>query len=150
MTTEITIRLPFLLPTRNRQDRMHYHEKTDLKEQILREFMAAGIRSGGAPMRYAEVVVFRHSVREPDRDGNVGSIKQLVDLLQPEGKLRKMKGALAFTNPGGLSIITNDSPAHSVVRALWVKSPTIAEQHTLVRIRRLDAMPVVDVAEAVA
>ena len=41
---EITIRLPFLLPTRNQQDRMHFHEKRQLKDRIIREFLAAGIR----------------------------------------------------------------------------------------------------------
>jgi hypothetical protein len=150
MTTVITIRLPFLLPTRNQQDRMHFHEKTELKAPILREFMTAGIRSGGAPMKYAEVTVWRHSIREPDRDGNMGSIKQLLDLLQPEGKLRKMKGALAFPNPGGMGIIMNDSPAHAVVRALWLKAPSLAGQHTMVRIKRLDAMPVPESASEAA
>jgi len=141
MTSEIVIRFPWLLPTQNVLDRMNPHQKRDLKDQILKEFLAAGLRPGGKPMKYAEITVWRHSVKEPDHANNLGSLKQLVDLLQPEGKLRKMKGKLAFTNPGGMSIILNDNPRHAIVRALWIKAPNLTAQHTLVRIRRLEAMP---------
>lgn len=136
---EIIIHLPFLLPTRNQQDRMHFHAKRNLKDQIIREFLAAGVLPGGAAMEFAEVVVWRHSTKSPDVDGLYGSIKQLVDILQPEGELRTVKGKLQHSNPGGLGIIANDSPAHIVLRPLWIKSRP-ADQHTVVRIRELESM----------
>lgn len=154
MTDEIIIRLPFLLPLENEQRRLHYHQKRDVKDQIIREFIAAGIRSGGTPMKYAEIVVWRHSTQRPDDGGLWGSLKQLLDVLQPEGKLRKSKSkGYVFPNPGGLSIITNDDPSHAVVRPLWVKAPNLPAQHTLVRIRRLvailpqEVVPMPEVAE---
>src|ERR1700690_1608261 len=108
MSREVIIRLPFLLPTRNQQDRMHFHAKRELKHRIIAEFIAAGIRSSGKPMEFSEVTVWRHSTQCPDFDGNVGSLKQLLDVIQPEGKLRKIKGELKLSNPGGLGIILND------------------------------------------
>lgn len=137
---EITIRLPFLLPTRNQQDRMHYHDKRKLKDQIIREFLAAGILPGRTPMEYAEVTVWRRSTREPDVDGLYGSLKQLLDVIQPEGDLRKVGAKLQHANPGGLGLIANDSPSHLIVRPLWIKSRP-SEQHTVIRIRELAAMP---------
>ena len=134
---EISIRLPFLLPTRNQQDRMHFHEKRDLKNRIGREFLAAGILPGTTtPMAFAEVNVWRHSSREPDLDGLYGSVKQLLDILQPQGELRTVKGKLQHANPGGIGVIANDSPAHVVLRLFWVKAKP-SEQHTMVHLREM-------------
>ncbi len=133
---EISIRLPFLLPTRNVQDRMHFHQKRALKDDIIREFLAAGVlpSAARAPMAFAEVTVWRHSTREPDIDGLYGSLKQILDVIQPVGDLRKVGGKLRHANLGGLGIIANDSPSHLVVRPLWVKARQ-SEQHTMIRIR---------------
>jgi len=138
---QITVRLPFLLPTRNEQDRMHFQEKKRLKDRIIAEFIAAGIRRGAAPMEFAEVTVWRNSARSPDYDGNVGSLKQLLDVIQPEGIMRFVNGQPKFPNPGGLGIILNDNIEHVVVRAEWVKAKP-SEQYTLVRIKALDGIPV--------
>lgn len=151
MTTEILIRLPFLLPLENRQVRMHYHAKRDVKDLIINEFTAAGILPGAAPMEFAEITIWRCSTQRPDTGGLWGSIKQLLDVLQPQGALRKMRGKMTFTNPGGIGVIRGDDPDHAVVRPLWTKARTLTEQHTLVRIRRLDAMPAQErMPEAVA
>ena len=138
---EISIRLPFLLPLENKQHRMHYHAKRDVKDQIIGEFMAAGVLPGREPMKFAEIVVWRHSTREPDVPGQYGQLKQLLDVLQPEGPLRKVKNKFQNANPGGLGIILNDSPSHIVVRPLWLKSK-LSEQHTMIRIREIASIDV--------
>jgi len=140
---EITIRLPFLLPTRNVQDRMHFHEKRRLKDQIAGEFLAAGVRGTGVPIEFAEVTVWRHSTQCPDADGLYGSLKQILDVIQPQGEPRVVKGApygsLHIPNPGGLGLILNDDMRHIVLRPFWVKAKR-GEQHTVIRIRELAAI----------
>ena len=121
---------------------MHFHQKRELKDQIIREFLAAGVlpSAARAPMAFAEVTVWRHSTREPDVDGLYGSLKQMLDVIQPAGDLRKVGGKLQHANPGGLGIILNDGPSRLVVRPFWIKS-RLSQQHTLIRIRELAEMP---------
>jgi hypothetical protein len=145
LAEDIVFRLPFLLPLENVQVRTHYHAKTEWKRQIALELMAAGVRRPVTPMRYVAVTVWRHSLVEPDYTGLCGSLKQLLDIMQPEGQF--IPKLARPQNPGGLGIIESDKPSNLVVRPLWVRARTRIEQHTLVRIKELaEMMPVVEVA----
>ena len=137
----ISFTIPLLLPTRNEQDRMHFHEKTKLKERLAMEIRAAGIIAPPRPFDLAAVTVWRQSLVEPDTDGLFGSLKQLLDVLQPQGGLVMIKGKTQFRNPQGLGLIADDKPSRCVVNAHWIKARHRPDQKTVVVIHELSEMP---------
>lgn len=138
---QIYFTLPFLLPTRNEQDRMHFHEKTKLKNRLAMEIRAAGVITPTSPLALSSVTVWRHSLVEPDTDGLFGSLKQLLDVLQPQGRLVRIKSVLQYQNPQGLGIIADDKPSRCLVQPYWIKARNRPEQKTVVVIRELIEMP---------
>ena len=141
MMRTIHFTLPLLLPTRNEQDRMHFHEKTKLKERLAMEIRACGFVRPINPLPLCAVTVWRHSLVEPDTDGLFGSLKQLLDVLQPQGALIAIKGKTQFRNPQGIGIIADDRPSACDVRAYWIKARHRTDQKTVVVIRELSEMP---------
>lgn len=79
------------------------------------------------PFTYAEITIVRYSVRLPDQDGCVASVKPILDILQPR----------SARHPSGLGIIVEDSPEHIRLTVRSEKVATRAEQRTLVTIERL-------------
>ncbi len=136
-TIDILFTLPLLLPTRNAQDRMHFHEKKALKDRLAMEIRAAGVVIPPVPFARCAVTVWRHSLVEPDTDGLFGSLKQILDVLQPSGQMIVMKGKRQFQNPQGLGIIASDKPSCCEVRPLWIKARHRTEQKTVVAICEL-------------
>lgn len=138
---EIHFVLPRLLPTRNQQDRMHFHKKRELKESLALEVRHAVREMPAQPLKIVSVTVWRHSLVEPDSDGLSGSLKQLLDVLQPQGKLVKSKGKLQLQNPQGLGIILSDKPSCCLAFARWIKARHRTEQKTVVVIKELSEIP---------
>lgn len=138
---QIHFTLPMLLPTRNEQDRMHVHVKRKLKERLALEIRAAGVVIPPRPIGLASVSVWRHSLVEPDTDGLFGSLKQLLDVLQPRGDVIMVKGQPKLRNPQGLGIIADDKPSVCEVRARWIKAQHRGDQKTVVVIQEMAEMP---------
>lgn len=138
--------LPMLLPTRNEQDRLHYHDKTRLKECLALEIRAAGVLPPPMPLDLCAVTIWRHSLVEPDTDGLFGSIKQLLDVLQPKGGIVTVQGKPRLRNPQGLGIIADDKPSRCAVDVRWIKARHRTDQKTVVVIRELAEMPAREVA----
>ena len=95
------------LPLQNAWERMHWAARRSFKIALAWEIR--GLLTGQIPARpieFAEVKIWRHSIREPDQDGMI--VKALLDVLQPCSK----------RHPYGLGIIKDDRPAncHSSIR----------------------------------
>lgn len=112
----------------NETIRMHWRERSRYSKKLAAEIAAThpGI---GEPMAKARVEIVRYSVREPDQDGLMGGVKQLVDCLLVR----------STRHPHGLGYIVDDSPAHLVLEARHEKAPTLKAQGTTVTITRIAA-----------
>lgn len=102
--TTIRFTIPLTLPTRNVLDRMHWAERGRLRKLISAEVFAAvhPHRNYAAdPFDLCNVTITRYSPKEPDKDGLVGSVKGLLDVLQP----------VSARHPNGLGLIADDSSA---------------------------------------
>ena len=124
---EITFRLDAPLPLLNRWERMHWRAKSKHKQELAREIWALTAGQVAAPLERAEVLVWRHSIREPDHDGLI--VKSLLDALQPASK----------RHPYGIGIIAGDDSEHVTCKIQHVTAKRRAEQCTVVVIRDLGA-----------
>ena len=125
--TEYTFRLAAPLPLLNAWERTHYRAKARHKVALAWEVLAAVGTKPAKPIDRAEVLIWRHSVREPDQDGLIA--KGILDVLQPASK----------RHPYGLGIIAGDDPAHLVCRIQHVTAKRRADQCTRVVIREIAA-----------
>lgn len=100
------------LPTLNTLLRMHWSKRRRMQQEVAWECMRAMRLSGiriDSPIEHCDIVIVRHSRREPDPDGMPGTAKLLLDALQPRSK----------THPCGLGVIADDGP--KCIRRLEVR-----------------------------
>ncbi|HET6606727.1 MAG TPA: hypothetical protein VFG62_08670 [Rhodopila sp.] len=136
--TDIVFRLAAPLPLLNVQLRQHWANRAAVKKDLAWEVLAVlGRARPAAPIEFAQVTIWRHSIQAPDWDNLVASAKNLLDVLQPASE----------RHPYGLGVIASDDQAHLKLAVHHVKAKTRTEQCTLVRIRPLDG-PVAAVAQA--
>lgn len=96
----IYVEFPMRLPTTNVYARMHWAKRSRLGRQVATEIWAAlGGKLPARPLKRCTIRVERVSTKEPDPDGLVGSLKCLLDALQPPSK----------RHPYGLGIIADDT-----------------------------------------
>ncbi len=100
----------------------------DARNALSLEVMAL-IGPRGEPLRYAEVLVWRHGVQAPDRDNLYASLKGLLDVLQPSTKRRSY----------GLGLIESDGHSQCFAQILHVQAKRRADQCTRVVVRETNA-----------
>jgi hypothetical protein len=126
--SDIVFRLARPLPLLNVQLRQHWKERANERKDLAWEVVAAlGRARPAAPIEFAEIVTWRHSVQQPDEDNLQASRKGLHDVLQPSSE----------RHPYGLGVILGDDPGHLRSIIHHVKAKSRLEQYTLVRIRDL-------------
>ena len=127
---ELTITLPYAIPTLNVLIRTHYRRRATQKLRMGREILAQlGSSRPAQPFERAHVVIERHSTGTPDPDGAVGACKDLLDCLttpsvQANGKVR---------NKYGMGLIRDDSPKHITLEVRPVRCKR-GEERTVVRL----------------
>lgn len=96
----IFVEIPIRTPTLNEWQRMHWARRGRLGRQVAKEIWAAlGGKLPERPFKKCRIRVERVSTKEPDFDGIVGSLKTILDALQPPSK----------RHPYGLGIIADDN-----------------------------------------
>lgn len=112
--SRVEFSLPVRLPTYNASLRKHWGARRRFTDSLGWLLLAAWPKSSrpAEPMQYVDVVVRRHSTREPDPDGFDSCAKPLMDVLQPPSK----------RHPYGQGVIINDDPRHARVRVEHVHS----------------------------
>jgi hypothetical protein len=111
-----------LLDTPNRTRGQHWAVTSGYKRRVAREvWVALGGRLPAEPIQRCRVTVYRHSTRQPDDDNLAGSLKPLLDALQPSTDRRTY----------GLGLIADDAPGVCSMVPRWVKA-TRATQFTRV------------------
>jgi hypothetical protein len=130
---DLVFRLAAPLPLLNVQLRQHFAQRGAAKKDLAWEVLAALGRARPAqPLQRVEVTIWRHSVQAPDQDNLVASAKSLLDVLQPASK----------RHPYGVGVISGDDPARLRLAVHHVKAKHRTDQHTLVRVRAVESMPV--------
>lgn len=97
----IVIDLPIRTVLFNEYVRMHWARRRKYCRQLAVLMHEHASRRPAAPLQRCRVTVERFSPKEPDDDGLVGSLKSLLDALQPCSR----------RHPYGLGFIADDSPA---------------------------------------
>ena len=95
----ITIDLPLRTPLMNQWMRLHFRTRTKYCRAVAVQIAIHASRRPAEPLQRCRVIVERFSTQEPDRDGLFGSLKSILDALQPQSR----------THPYGLGFIANDS-----------------------------------------
>jgi hypothetical protein len=96
----IQFAIPYRLPLLNTMLRSHWAYRARERMTIAWLVKKAIGRLPEKPLDKAVIHVYRHSPKQPDDDNLQGSVKSLLDVLQPVSK----------RHPSGLGIIRNDSP----------------------------------------
>lgn len=122
--------LPYLLPTLNEWERMHWASRRRYKRKLARNIGTTMLITGQRfpdLSRYprADVRVERHSSRSPDNDNLTASVKPLLDALQPASNKRKY----------GLGLILEDNPDTITLDVQHVKA---RRSHTRVEVTYRD------------
>jgi len=95
----IVIDLPLRTPLYNQWVRMHFRSRMRYCRAVAVQIAIHASRRPDEPLQQCRITVERFSTQKPDRDGLWGSLKALLDALQPKSK----------THPYGLGFIVNDS-----------------------------------------
>ncbi len=128
MSGEISFALGAATKTLNEIRHMHHQAYARHRAALALEVAALTIgRRPAHPFAKARVVIERHSAGSPDRDGLIGGLKPLLDVLQP----------FSARSPNGLGIIANDSQDCLRLEASSVRCARGAAK-TVVRIVELD------------
>jgi hypothetical protein len=124
----IEFSLPFLLRLPNRTTGQHWSGGHAYRKSLLGPVaQALAPWQGHHPMERARVTVCRFTTRLPDHDGNVASLKPLIDLLLVRSKV----------HPSSLGIIRDDDPAHLELIALAQRVTNNEHKCTTVTIEQL-------------
>lgn len=97
--------LPVALPSLNIRDRQHWahrHKASDDLWWLVVEGLRTQRFDPGLPLKRARMTVTRYSAGMLDADNAVAACKSLLDILCVKSRV----------HPNGLSIITDDDPAH--------------------------------------
>jgi hypothetical protein len=81
-----------------------------------------------APLARSRVTIWRHSIQPLDADALAGSVKHLLDLLQPMSK----------RHPYGLGLIADDRADCCALSVHWVKARSRTEQRMVVQIEPME------------
>lgn len=95
----IVIDLPLRTPLMNQWMRLHFRTRTKYCRAVAVQIAIHASRRPAEPLQRCRITVERFSTQEPDRDGLFGSLKSILDALQPQSR----------THPYGLGFIANDS-----------------------------------------
>jgi hypothetical protein len=123
----VVVRFTLKRPTKllNEVLRMHWRARRNYAKALSGEIAKlVGIIT---PMERASDTIERFSVKEPDFDGLVGGVKQLVDCLLIRSE----------RHPHGLGLIRDDSPAHLDLIVRHCPVTTLKGQGTTVTLERL-------------
>ena len=123
----IVIDLPLRTPLTNQWMRMHFRSRMRYCRAIAVQIAIHASRRPAEPLQRCRVVVERFSTQEPDRDGLFGSLKAVLDALQPQSR----------THPYGLGFIADDSS--SCITELLPKHVPGREKRTRITIESLGA-----------
>lgn len=124
-TAPIVIDLPLRTPLMNQWMRMHFRTRMRYCRAVAMQIAIHASRKPAEPLQRCRVTVERFSTQEPDRDGLFGSLKSVLDALQPQSK----------THPYGLCFIANDSS--SCIAELTPKHMPGREKRTRITIEPL-------------
>ncbi|HTS05739.1 MAG TPA: hypothetical protein VMP68_09155 [Candidatus Eisenbacteria bacterium] len=119
------LKKPLMLP--NRKKTLHWAKQSQLIHALSQEVAQAIGQGPPQPIPKAHVKVFRYGIQEPDHDNIVGSLKGILDVLQPR----------SHRHPYGLGIIAGDDPEHLISEIHHIQVKTLAEQKTKVVIREI-------------
>ena len=110
--------LPYALPSLNKLLRMHWSERKKEAKRMSESVAAvtAHLPKGAKPPEHARVTVVRYASRAMDEDNLYGSVKHLLDVLQPKSE----------RHPFGLGLIAGDDPAHLTVTVRFERSSRAA------------------------
>lgn len=117
-----TLKAPLLLP--NRKKNLHWSAQTQLIHALSQEVAQVIGPGPSEPIAKAHIRVFRYGIQEPDHDNIIGSLKGLLDVLQPR----------SHRHPYGLGIIAGDDPEHLTSEIHHIQVKARAEQRTSVKI----------------
>ena len=121
----IVIDLPLRTPLLNQWMRMHFRSRMRYCRAVAVQIAIHASRRPAEPLERCRVTVERFSTQEPDRDGLFGSLKAVLDALQPQSK----------THPYGLAFIADDSS--SCIAELLPKHVPGREKRTRITIEPL-------------
>jgi hypothetical protein len=137
--TTIDITIPLRLPTRNELDRMHFHAKKRIARNIA-ELVAAELMmrrcKPAKPLTPVRITIERHSSRQPDHDNLNGSVKQLLDVLQPF--VSPPPGTRKGGRPLGLDVIAGDDPKNMPHLTVMHVKAAPGTERTRIIIQRID------------
>lgn len=102
-----------LTPTGNQWLRIHWAKRKKMIEAIAAEIRAQIPAASGITFDSAKVHIIRQSSSRPDEDGLYGSVKGILDALQPASK----------RHPYGTYVIADDSSDCIDLKVDWEKAP---------------------------
>jgi hypothetical protein len=102
-----------LTPTGNKWQRMHWAARKKIVEALAAEIRAQIPPASGITFDSAKVHIIRQSSVKPDKDGLFGSVKGILDALQPASK----------RHPYGTFVIRDDSSDCIDLKVEWEKVP---------------------------
>lgn len=124
-SASIVIDLPLRTPLTNQWMRMHFRTRMRYCRAVAVQIAIHASHRPAEPLQRCRVIVERFSTQEPDRDGLFGSLKAVLDALQPQSK----------THPYGLGFIADDSS--SCIAELLPKHVPGREKRTRITIEPL-------------
>lgn len=120
---EYSFSIPYVLPSINEQQRMHWAGRARIKQRCLEYLMEARSlarkekRAWPKDLREFALRLERWSVRDLDEDNLVASHKSLIDAMKRDG---------------GLGLILDDSPKHMLVLKVTQSRTNKARTRTVI------------------